>query len=65
MDSARVFRVIDGLITVVGAIVRAAARGDQTSVDKILGEDLEITVARAAAEARAQAKFGSSDGEDE
>ena len=60
MDSGRVFKVIDALITVVGAVVRAAARGDKESVDKILGDDLEMTVARAAAEARAQAKFASS-----
>tara|TARA_B100001939_G_C16470492_1_gene417005 strand:+ start:253 stop:444 length:192 start_codon:yes stop_codon:yes gene_type:complete len=60
MDSARVFRVIDGLITVVGAIVRAAARGDQTSVDEILGDDLEITIARAAASSKALAKLGPS-----
>jgi len=57
MDSGKVFRVIDSLITVIGAVVRAAARGDQESVDKILGDDLELTVARAAAEAKAQSKF--------
>ena len=58
MDSGRVFRVIDSLITVIGAVVKAAARGDKESVDKILGDDLEMTIARAAAEAEALKKFG-------
>ena len=55
MDKA--MRIVDGLLTVLSAIVRAAARGDTESVDKILGDDLEISLARAAAEARAVEKF--------
>ena len=55
MDSA--LWIVDSLLVVVGAIVRAAARGDTESVAKIIGEDLAITIARARAEAEALEKF--------
>jgi hypothetical protein len=57
MAADRALRIVDGLLTVVTAIIRAVKKGDTETVDRILGDDLETTIARARAEIAAMEKF--------
>lgn len=51
--------IVEGILKVAAALVRALKRGDHETVDKILPAELKISLQRAIAEAEAQEKFGS------
>jgi|TARA_R110002020_G_scaffold349260_2_gene562891 hypothetical protein len=50
--------IVEGILKVASALVSALRRGDQETVDKVLSDDLKITLQRAIAEAEAAEKFG-------
>ncbi len=51
--------IVEGILKVASVLVSALRRGDQETVDKVLPDELKITLQRAIAEAEAQEKFGS------
>lgn len=49
---------VEGLLGVARVVVQAIKNKDQETVDRILDEQMKTTIARALAEAEAEAKFG-------
>lgn len=54
----RIFNVAGDVFTVASAIVRAAKAQDWKRVEELLPEELETTLAKKAADLRAEEKFG-------
>lgn len=50
--------IVQGILKVLTALVGALRSGDQETVDKLLSDDLKISLQRAASEAEALEKFG-------
>lgn len=57
MSIDEVFKLADNLVTVAGAVIRAITDGRPERVEMIVGAELKTTIAKAAADARAIAKF--------